>query len=54
MKLIKVAFLAVFALAMTLPFGMSKPEYAKKEVMAFAFYYREILAGAWRSRRREV
>jgi hypothetical protein len=31
MKLIKTVFLVVFAIAMTLPFGMGKPEYAKKE-----------------------
>ena len=31
MKLMKTVFLVAFAIAMTLPFGMSKPEYSKKE-----------------------
>jgi hypothetical protein len=31
MKLIKILLLVSFAIAMALPFGMSKPDYAKKE-----------------------
>ncbi len=37
MKNIKVVFLIAFALAMTLPFGMSKPDYAKKEGKSCTF-----------------
>ena len=37
MKLVKTLFLLAFALAMTLPFGMGKPDYAKKEGKACTF-----------------
>ena len=37
MKLIKTVLLLAFAIAMTLPFGMGKPEYAKKEGKACTF-----------------
>lgn len=37
MKLIKAVLLAVFAVTMTIPFGMSKPEYAKKEGKSCTF-----------------
>ena len=37
MKLIKTLFLVAVAVAMTLPFGMGKPEYAKKEGKACTF-----------------
>jgi len=37
MKLIKTALLIAFAMTMALPFGMSKPEYGKKEGKACTF-----------------
>jgi hypothetical protein len=37
MKLIRTALLIAFAVIMTLPLGMGKPEYAKKEGKACTF-----------------
>ena len=37
MKLIQTVLLVAFAIAMALPFGMGKPEYAKKEGKACTF-----------------
>jgi hypothetical protein len=37
MKLVKIVALVAFAIIMALPFGMSKPEYAKKESKACTF-----------------
>ncbi|MGD0222265.1 MAG: hypothetical protein ABSF71_07995 [Terriglobia bacterium] len=37
MKLIKTAFLVIFAVVMAIPFGLGKAEYAKKEGKACTF-----------------
>jgi hypothetical protein len=37
MKTVKIVFLVAFGILMTLPLGMSKPEYSKKEGKACTF-----------------
>ena len=37
MKLMKIAILAAFAMSLALPFGMTKPDYGKKEGKACTF-----------------